>query len=82
MNTPQLKQDARLAWGIVPQDLKPSLSALKASGKWDEARPALEQAAVSTLKRIGKYSILDVCWALEEAAKNWLETHQTEGAAK
>jgi hypothetical protein len=70
--------DARLLWSLIPPDLVPNLTRLNRAGLIGKARPEIDIHAEAALTRLGKFSNMDVCWALEQAAGEWIKAHPDE----
>ena len=64
--------DVRTIWSLLPSDCKTAIRTLRDSGQWERAKPAIMAEAEKSLLRLGKWSNLDCCHAIELAAQHYL----------
>lgn len=64
-----------MVWSCVPHDLKPAMAEINRRGLLESARDELLAIAVEKANRLPEHERtvpLNICWLLEDAAKEWL----------
>lgn len=76
---------ARMLWQSVPHDLTPALAEINRRGWMEASRDELLAIAVAKADLLPEHERivpLNICWLLEDAAKEWLDRHTNPGEGK